>query len=194
METALSVIGLLAYFLVFGRLRRRTRLNELMLACAIAVLALSNLFLVTVPAVAGWAPDDLTVWGAPVAGSFGALLFVLAAWAAGPPIAAVRAAARGGLGWRDSSAAADHGPRPRARSLVAASGGGFPGARLVRPARHAAASGAVRPATRDGGAVRCGRRRVPAAFPAGPRRVPRLACRCRRAGCGSRKSTICWTP
>ena len=81
METVLSVVGLLAYLLVFARLRRRIRLNELMLACAIAVLALSNLFLVTVPAVAGWAPDDLTVWGAPVAGSFGALLFALAAWA-----------------------------------------------------------------------------------------------------------------
>jgi signal transduction histidine kinase len=79
-ETALSVIGLLAYFLVFGWLRRRTRLNDLMLACAIAVLALSSVFLVTVPAVAGWTPDELTVWGAPVAGSFGALLFVLAAW------------------------------------------------------------------------------------------------------------------
>ena len=81
METALSVIGLLACILVFGRLRHRTRLNDLMLACAIAVLALSNLFLVTVPAVAGWAPDNLTVWAAPVAGSFGALLFALAAWA-----------------------------------------------------------------------------------------------------------------
>src|SRR5439155_8961175 len=71
----------LAYLLVFARLRHRTRLNELMLACAIAVLALSNLFLVMVPAVAGWEPDDLTVWGAPIAGSFGALLLVLAAWA-----------------------------------------------------------------------------------------------------------------
>ena len=70
---------MLAYFLVFGRLRRRTRLNELLLASALAVLALSNLFLCTVPDVAGWAPDDLTVWAAPVAGSFGALLFVLAA-------------------------------------------------------------------------------------------------------------------
>ena len=45
LDTAASVIGLLAYFLVFGRLRRRTRLNELLLACALAVLALSNLFL-----------------------------------------------------------------------------------------------------------------------------------------------------
>lgn len=80
LDTAASVIGLLAYFLVFGRLRHRTRLNELLLACALAVLALSNLLLCTVPVVAGWAPDDLTVWAAPVAGSFGALLFVLAAF------------------------------------------------------------------------------------------------------------------
>jgi signal transduction histidine kinase len=81
LETAASVIALLACFLVFGRLRRRTRLNELMLACALAVLALSNLFLVTVPTVAGWAPDDLTVWAAPTARSLGALLFALAAFA-----------------------------------------------------------------------------------------------------------------
>jgi signal transduction histidine kinase len=80
LETAASVIALLACFMVFGRLRRRTRLNELMLACALAVLALSNLFLVTVPIVAGWAPDDLTVWAAPTARSFGAVLFVLAAF------------------------------------------------------------------------------------------------------------------
>jgi signal transduction histidine kinase len=80
MNAALSFIGLLACLLIFARLRRRTRLNELMLACAIAVLALSNLFLVTVPTVAGWAPDDLTVWGAPVASSCGALLLVLAGW------------------------------------------------------------------------------------------------------------------
>jgi len=86
METALSVIGLLACALVFSRLRRRPQLNEFMLACAIAVLALSNLFLVTVPVVAGWPPDDLTVWGAPVAGSFGALLFGLAAWVPNRPL------------------------------------------------------------------------------------------------------------
>ena len=67
LDTAATVVGLLAYFLVFGRLRRRTKLNELLLACALAVLALSNLFLCTVPDVAGWAPDDLTVWLAPVA-------------------------------------------------------------------------------------------------------------------------------
>jgi signal transduction histidine kinase len=80
LETAASVIALLACFLVFGRLRRRTRLNELMLACALAVLALSDLFLVTVPVVAGWAPDDLTAWASPIASSLGALLFILAAF------------------------------------------------------------------------------------------------------------------
>jgi signal transduction histidine kinase len=80
LDTVASVAGLLAYFLVFGRLRRRTELNELLLACALAVLALSSLFLCTVPAVAGWEPDELTVWLAPVANSFGALLFVLAAF------------------------------------------------------------------------------------------------------------------
>jgi signal transduction histidine kinase len=79
-ETAASVIALLACFLVVGRLRRRTLLNELMLVGALAVLALSNLLLVTVPVVAGWAPDDLTIWGAPAARSLGALLFLLAAF------------------------------------------------------------------------------------------------------------------
>ena len=80
LEMAASVIALLACFLVLGRLRRRTRLNELMLASALAVFALSNLLLVTLPIVAGWAPDDLTVWAAPTARSVGALLFALAAF------------------------------------------------------------------------------------------------------------------
>ena len=81
-----------------------------MLACALAVLALSNLLLVTVPIVAGWAPDDLTVWAAPAARSLGALLFVLAAFVPTPPIAAVRAVLLAECGWRDHSAAADHRP------------------------------------------------------------------------------------
>ena len=79
-ETASSVVALFAAFLVFGRLRRRTYLNELLLASALAVLALSNLLFVTVPTVAGWSPDDLTVWGAPLARALGAALFILAAF------------------------------------------------------------------------------------------------------------------
>jgi signal transduction histidine kinase len=83
LDTAASVIGLLACFLVFGRLRRRTQVNELLLAGALAILTLSNLFLCTVPDAAGWAPDVLTVWMAPVANSLGALLFALAAFCPG---------------------------------------------------------------------------------------------------------------
>jgi signal transduction histidine kinase len=80
LETSGSLIALVAAFLVFGRLLRRTYLNELLLACALAVLSLSNLFFVTVPTVAGWAPDDLTVWAAPFARSLGAVLFAVAAF------------------------------------------------------------------------------------------------------------------
>src|SRR5262245_17453564 len=81
LETSGSLIALFATFLIFGRLLRRTYLNELLLACALAVLAMSNLLFVTVPTVAGWAPDALTVWAAPLARSLGALLFVGAAFA-----------------------------------------------------------------------------------------------------------------
>jgi len=80
LETSGSLISLIATFLVFGRLLRRTYLNELLLASSLAVLALSNLLFVTVPTVAGWAPDDLTVWAAPLARSPGAMLFALAAF------------------------------------------------------------------------------------------------------------------
>src|SRR5438309_9665491 len=98
-ETAGSLIALFATFLVFGRLRRRTYLNELLLASALAVLALSNLLFVTVPTVANWAPDDLTVWGAPLARALGGLLFILAAFATrrelrrGGPVLALAAVA-----------------------------------------------------------------------------------------------------
>ena len=98
LETSGSLIALFAAFLVFGRLRRRTYLNELLLACALAVLALSNLLFVTVPSVAGEG-HDLTVWAAPLARSLGALLFVLAAFATryelrrGGPVLALAAVA-----------------------------------------------------------------------------------------------------
>ena len=121
---------------------------------------------VTVPAVAGWAPDDLTVWSAPVASSFGALLFVLAAFLP------------------------DRQLRPSGPLLVVGAGGVTTAllltmvfvpalARSLPPqvmaslapgasARsESAASGAVRPATRGGGTLRSGRRRVPAVFRGG---------------------------
>jgi signal transduction histidine kinase len=80
LETSGSLVALFALFLIYGRLLRRTYVSELLLASSLAVLALSNLFFVTVPIVAGWAPDDLTVWAAPFARSLGAVLFALAAF------------------------------------------------------------------------------------------------------------------
>ena len=67
LEPTASVIALLACFLIFARLRRGTPPSALMLACALAVAALSNLFLVTLRIVAGWTLDGLTLWGAPAA-------------------------------------------------------------------------------------------------------------------------------
>jgi signal transduction histidine kinase len=80
LETAGSLIALVAAFLVYGRMRRNTNLGEVLLASAFAVLSVSNLFFVAVPTIAGWSPDDLTVWVAPIARSLGALLFALSAF------------------------------------------------------------------------------------------------------------------
>ncbi len=77
LETAASLIALLAGFLVLGRLRRVGRLDELLLACGLALLALLNLFLLTVP---GLLPHDLVAGVALVGSSLGAVLFTLAAF------------------------------------------------------------------------------------------------------------------
>jgi signal transduction histidine kinase len=81
LETAASLIALLAGFLVLGQLRRDSRLNELALACALTMLALLNLFFLTMPALAELVPNDLMVWAALAGSSVGAILFALAAFA-----------------------------------------------------------------------------------------------------------------
>jgi signal transduction histidine kinase len=86
LETSGSLIALVASFLVYGRLLRRTYLDELLLASSLAVLSLSNLLFVTVPTMAGWAPDDLTVWAAPFARSLGAVLFGVSAFVPRRPL------------------------------------------------------------------------------------------------------------
>lgn len=80
LESGASLIALLAAFLVVGRLRRRARLDELILACALAVLALSNLCFVTVPTLLPPGPRQLTSWASLAGSSIGALLFTLAAF------------------------------------------------------------------------------------------------------------------
>jgi signal transduction histidine kinase len=76
LETAASLIALLACFLVIGRSRRVGQLGEVLLAGTLALYALLNLFLLVVP---GLLPDPLVVAVALVGSSLGAVLFAFAA-------------------------------------------------------------------------------------------------------------------
>jgi signal transduction histidine kinase len=80
LETAASLTALLAGGLVAGRFQRSRQLNELLLACALAVLALLNFFCRAVPALAERIPDSLMVWSILTGGAVGAGLFALAAF------------------------------------------------------------------------------------------------------------------
>ena len=80
LETAASLIALLAAFLAFGRLRRRGRLTDFALACALGVIALSNVFFATVPTLAGLAASNFLAWSAIISRSLGCMLFGVAAF------------------------------------------------------------------------------------------------------------------
>jgi len=82
-ETAASLIALLAAFLGFRRFLRRGRLTELALTCSLAALALSELAFVTVPVLAQHGSPDLSVWAALGGRAFGAALFAVAAFVPG---------------------------------------------------------------------------------------------------------------
>jgi signal transduction histidine kinase len=75
LETAASLITLLAGFLVFGRLRRDSRLNELVLVAALAVMALSSFFFRVLPMLTGSAPASAAVWAAIIGRLAGSVLF-----------------------------------------------------------------------------------------------------------------------
>lgn len=81
LETAASLIALLAGFLVFGRLRRHGGVNDLLLACGLAVFALLNICLLAMSAFAQSIPTDLMVWVLLVGRFLGAVLYALAAFA-----------------------------------------------------------------------------------------------------------------
>src|SRR3954447_8551210 len=74
------LFALLAGVFVLGRFRRRGRLNDLVLACALGSLVLSGLAFVTVPLVLQRFWPDLSVWAALAASVLGAVLFALAAF------------------------------------------------------------------------------------------------------------------
>ena len=80
LETAASLIATLAAFLVFGRVRRSTLLNELTLAAALSVLAVSNLLFGMLPFLEAPAPSEPILWMFLAGGVLGTLLFALAAF------------------------------------------------------------------------------------------------------------------
>ena len=80
LETTASLVTLLAGFLVFGRLRRNSDLNELALVAALAVLTLSNVIFVLLPMLTGSATTNPAVWAAIIGRSVGSLLFAVAAF------------------------------------------------------------------------------------------------------------------
>jgi signal transduction histidine kinase len=79
-ETVIGIVGLLAAFLAGMRLHVRRRLDDALLAGAFAILAVSHLLFLTVPAVLG---DDSQhwLWSSATGRLGGALLFAVAAFA-----------------------------------------------------------------------------------------------------------------
>ena len=80
LQTAGSLIALLAGFLAFGRLRRRGHLTDLALACALGVITFSNVFFASVPTLAGLGASSYVAWSATISRSMGCLLFGVAAF------------------------------------------------------------------------------------------------------------------
>lgn len=80
LETTVTLVGALAALLVYGRYRRTAALRELLLVHALALLALTALLLVAVPAVLEPARGQATSgWAAVVVRLLGAVLLVVAA-------------------------------------------------------------------------------------------------------------------
>ena len=80
-DVAPSLLALATSFLAIGRLRRRARLNELVLACSLGTLALSGIAFVIVPLLLQRFWPNLSVWAALAGSALGAALFALAAFA-----------------------------------------------------------------------------------------------------------------
>ena len=83
-ETAAAVIGIVAAYLVAGRFQRRRRLDDLILAIALSLLAGTNLVFGTIPAALANGPTPFATWGAIAGRVLGGLAFAAAAFA--PPL------------------------------------------------------------------------------------------------------------
>ena len=80
LETAASLIAILAAFLIVGRVRRSTRLDELLLASGLSVLALSSVLFVLVATLSAASPQGRLYWDARIDSTLGPLLLGAAAF------------------------------------------------------------------------------------------------------------------
>lgn len=85
-ETAATIIGLLAALLVGGRFRRTGELPDLLLAAALLLLALTNLFFSTLPSLGAGEPETFELWSPVLGRLLGAGALVAAAFAPARPL------------------------------------------------------------------------------------------------------------
>jgi signal transduction histidine kinase len=99
LETATALISFLVAYLVFGRFRERRRLDDLVLTCALALIASTTLVFSALPhTVPAEGARDFSVWGSVGGALLGASTLALAAFAPSRRVASPgRAAAIGAL-------------------------------------------------------------------------------------------------
>jgi signal transduction histidine kinase len=90
LETAATLIGLLTTFLLWGRLRERRRLDDLLLFLALGVLSVTNLCFAAIPAGLGTSPHRFSTWTTVAGSALGAALLALAGAVPARPLRAVR--------------------------------------------------------------------------------------------------------
>jgi signal transduction histidine kinase len=93
-ETAATLVSLLAAQLILGRYGRSAQLADLLLGGSLVVLAFGNLALSAVPAILEDERGPIGTWAALLVRTFGAALFVLAAWTPPRPIRRLQRTAR----------------------------------------------------------------------------------------------------
>lgn len=82
LETAASLIGLAAAYLLLGRFRASARFDHLLLVCALAVLAAANLAFGAAPAILSEDPEHIfATWAALLGRTLGSVVFAAAALA-----------------------------------------------------------------------------------------------------------------
>src|SRR5712691_654964 len=84
LETTATIIALLTTILLWGRLRQRQRLDDLLLFVALALLTTTNLLFATVPAAIWTDPHQFSIWTTVCGGAASASL--LAAASLAPPL------------------------------------------------------------------------------------------------------------